>query len=58
MDKKELIKNIIINGLNDGYKAQASYENIDADDLIERMKPGAELFAESLASKIYEVMSN
>lgn len=58
MEKQELIESIILEALFDGYRTQAQYQGIDADELIAENKPGAELFAESLASKIYEVMSN
>jgi hypothetical protein len=58
LEKSILVKKIIVDALIEGYRKQAEYQQIDADELIERNRQGAEAFASDLASKIMLVVSN
>lgn len=58
MERRELIKKIIIDAMKDSYKQQAEYQNIDANKLIEDNEVGMDIFATELAAKISLVVDN
>jgi hypothetical protein len=58
MEKREMIKKIIINAMIDSYKQQAEHQNIDANKLIQDNEVGMDIFATELAAKISLVMDN
>jgi hypothetical protein len=57
-NKIELVQNLIVDAMMDGYKKMAEVQGLNEQELMDQNRAGVEGFATTLANKINMIYSN